>query len=172
MLDANTAFIRIVITNLNGATAIQPTDVTGFMCIADMIGQTITRKSDSVKSIEHMGTYPRPLFTVLDARVGSDCVIVGTKFIKFNSSSDDLSTSAGNLSYKEYANGFDKAPTSDETWVNHYFGHCNSIDYCAENDCLILGNGSGDYSLPGKIFIIPDFTSILENAQASVALTL
>lgn len=172
MLDAETAFIRIVITNLNGGTAILPTDVTGFVCVTDMIGQSIVQEIYSAESVENMGAYPRPLFTVQDARVGSDNTIIGTKFVKFNDGSDDLTTTAGNLSYKEYGNGFDKAPTSGETWINHYFGHCNSVDYCTENGCLILGNGSGNYSLPGKIFIIPNFESVLDNAQSGVALTL
>jgi len=38
--------------------------------------------------------------------------------------------------------------------IHHNFGHCNSVDYCAETDCLIFGNGSGSYTLEGKFYVI------------------
>ena len=34
------------------------------------------------------------------------------------------------------------------------FGHCNTIDYCEENDCLIFGNGSNSTSTVGNWFAV------------------
>lgn len=167
-LDSSTRYIRIVLCNEKTSTAIAPTDATGFYCVKDIIGTTIVNYTASSGLIEKMGAYPRPLYTVPSATTGSDYTIVGTKFVKFNDGSDDLTTDSGSITYRKYDNGFDQSPTSGEKYIYHYFGHCNSVDYNADNGCLILGNGSGNYSLPGKIFIIPDFDTILENAQNAV----
>lgn len=167
-LDSNTRYIRIVLCNEKTSTAITPTDVTGFYCVKDIVGTTIVDYTASSGLIEKMGAYPRPLYTVPSATTGSDYTIVGTKFVKFNDGSDDLTTDSGSITYRKYDNGFDQSPTSGEKYIYHYFGHCNSVDYNADNGCLILGNGSGSYNLPGKIFIIPDFDTILENAQNAV----
>ena len=40
--------------------------------------------------------------------------------------------------------------------IDHNLGHCNSVSYNPNNDTLVLGNGSGDYSLEGKIYIVPN----------------
>ena len=164
-LDSRTRYIRIVLCNEKTSTAITPTDVTGFYCVKDIIGTTIVNYTASSGLIEKMGAYPSPLYTVPSATTGSDYTIVGTKFVKFNDGSDDLTTDSGSITYRKYDNGFDQSPTSGEKYIYHYFGHCNSVDYNADNGCLILGNGSGSYNLPGKIFIIPDFDTLLENAQ-------
>lgn len=178
-LDSKTRYIRIVVTNNPATTAINPTDDTGFVCYADMIGESISVVSEETVNkiktdalVENVGAYPRPVFTVPSATTGSDYTIIGQKFVKFTGGSDDLTTEAGTITYREYGNGFDKSPTVGEKQIYHYFGHCNTVDYCAENGCLIMGNGSGAYDLPGKIFIIPDFENILENAQANAELTL
>lgn len=167
-LDSRTRYIRIVLCNEKTSTAITPTDVTGFYCVKDIIGTTIVNYTASSGLIEKIGAYPRPLYTVPSATTGSDYTIVGTKFVKFIDSSDDLTTDSGAITYRKYDNGFDQSPTSGEKYIYHYLGHCNSVDYNADNGCLILGNGSGSYNLPGKIFIIPDFDTILENAQNAV----
>lgn len=42
----------------------------------------------------------------------------------------------------------------------HNFGHCNTVDYNVSNDCLIFGNGSGSYTLPMNVTIIPNWTTV------------
>lgn len=50
--------------------------------------------------------------------------------------------------------------------MSHNFGHCNSMDYCEETDTLIFGNGSGDFDLPGKIYLYQGFLKSI-NSQSS-----
>lgn len=48
----------------------------------------------------------------------------------------------------------------------HNFGHCNTVDYCGENDTLILGNGGGaDNEQNNQIYIIENVKNLkaLEN---------
>lgn len=47
--------------------------------------------------------------------------------------------------------------------VDHRFGHCNSVDYCAETDCLILAyqDGKQDPILQDIIYIIPNAKSVI-----------
>ena len=40
------------------------------------------------------------------------------------------------------------------TSIQHNLGHVNSVSYCEETDTLICGNGSGDYELESKIYIL------------------
>ena len=93
-------------------------------------------------------------------RAYSDMTWVGNKLICFTGSSDDLETTEGRVIIYAYDNGI-KGECSAQYTLLHYWGHCNTVDYNASNDCLILGNGSGSYTLAGKIFIIPNFSSIV-----------
>jgi len=43
--------------------------------------------------------------------------------------------------------------------INHNIGHMNTVDYNEVNDTLLIGNGSGDYNLPLKIFLFPNASS-------------
>jgi hypothetical protein len=47
--------------------------------------------------------------------------------------------------------------------VDHRFGHCNSVDYCVETDCLILAyqDGKQDPILQDIIYIIPNAKSVI-----------
>lgn len=99
-------------------------------------------------------------------QIFSDMTWVGNKLIGITSSSDDLTTETGNLYVCVYNDGV-KGQRSAVYILKHYWGHCNTIDYNADNDCLILGNGSGDYNLLGKIFIIPNFSSIVNVSESS-----
>lgn len=38
----------------------------------------------------------------------------------------------------------------------HNFGHCNTVDYSEENDCLIFGSGSGDYKNSNEFYVYPN----------------
>lgn len=102
--------------------------------------------------------------------VYSDITVVSGKLVGFASANDAL-TNTAKIDIITFENGFDKQPTGTKT-IYHSFGHCNTIDYSEINGCLILGNGSGDYSLPGKIYIIPKFAEIIENASQGDVLTL
>ena len=89
----------------------------------------------------------------------SDMVWVRDYLIGFGSSSDDL-TKPGSI----YVNEFDTSSMEliEYSRIFHKWGHCNTVDYNPNSDCLILGNGSGDYHLPGKIIVIPTFSDVIE----------
>ncbi|MCM1368568.1 MAG: hypothetical protein NC184_07155 [Roseburia sp.] len=47
--------------------------------------------------------------------------------------------------------------------ISHNLGHCNTVDYCRENDTLILGNGGNiNYDLQGQIYIINNVSELKE----------
>ena len=74
-------------------------------------------------------------------------------FRVINASSDDHSDYAGVTVYNV---DLENKTSEYVKTFNHNLGHANSIDYSPGNGCLILGNGSGDSSLPGQIYILPD----------------
>ena len=41
--------------------------------------------------------------------------------------------------------------------LTHNFGHMNNVSYNEQTDCLIFGNGSGDYSLACEFYVYPNF---------------
>lgn len=96
-----------------------------------------------------------PLFEIKlkGASYMSDHTFINGQLYALNASADD---------HRDYANVtvYDVDPVAGTSAYvrsfKHNLGHGNSIDYCAGNGCLILGNGSGDPYLPGKIFILPD----------------
>lgn len=71
----------------------------------------------------------------------------------FNPSSDDDTSSYATC--HKFAINADNTLTFIET-INHNLGHVNSVSYCEETDSLICGNGSGDYTLAGAIYILQD----------------
>ncbi len=83
----------------------------------------------------------------------SDHTMIKGKLYVINASSDDHSAYAGVTVYSVDPN---TKTVAYEKTIQHNLGHANSIDYCEGNDCLILGNGSSDATLPGKIFILPN----------------
>ena len=158
------SFIRFVIIKSNGG-AITPQD--------DYVFSGTYSTFEALKTKQYFsndGTLGKPKH-VLEISGDSDMTFIGDKLVCFSSSSDDLTTSSGKISVFEFGNGFDSPYTSKKTY-NHYFGHCNTVDYNEDNGCLIFGNGSGAYTLEGKIIIISDFATILENAAENSDLTL
>lgn len=83
----------------------------------------------------------------------SDHTMIKGKLYVINASSDDHATYAG---VTVYSVDLASKTVAYEKTLQHNLGHANSIDYCEGNDCLILGNGSSDATLPGKIFILPN----------------
>ena len=90
------------------------------------------------------------------------CVVTHNGFNElwtFTTGSDD-NTTTGNCD--KYIINSDYSLSFKET-ITHNLGHVNSISYNPNTDTLILGNGSGDYDLEGKILI-------LENAYNKTSL--
>lgn len=50
----------------------------------------------------------------------------------------------------------------------HNFGHVNAVNYNPNTDSLIMGNGSSDYTLANKIYIISNVSSIKNMAPGAV----
>lgn len=83
----------------------------------------------------------------------SDHTFINGQLFVINASSDDHTEYAGVTVYDVDV----KNKTSQYVRTfKHNLGHANTIDYCAENGCLILGNGSGNSALLGEIYILPD----------------
>ena len=95
----------------------------------------------------------------------SDMIWIDDCLVGFVPSADDYSKS-GYIEIVEFANSYFSEPTNSYR-IYHLWGHCNSVDYNSETDCLIMGNGSGDYNLPGKIIIIPCFKSLIRIQNGS-----
>lgn len=104
----------------------------------------------------------------LNSLIGTyaDFTWVGDRLVAFQSQAgeaqDPTTENAARLYIFDFPNGIEAAPTVRECY--HEWGHCNTVDYNAGNDCLILGNGSGSYTLTGDIIVIPDFADFAENA--------
>lgn len=86
----------------------------------------------------------------------SDHTFINGQLYVINASSDDHSEYAGVTVYDV---DFDAERSQYVRAFKHNLGHANSIDYCAGNGCLILGDGSNNSTLPGYIFILPDAAS-------------
>lgn len=108
-------------------------------------------------------------------RNGSDSTFVNKDGVDYKLTffqTDDAMENAAELRIQAFENGYDKSATYNMTCY-HKFGHCNTVDYNKHNDCLIFGNGSGDYSLLGKFYIIPNAKALfIDNATAGQTFTL
>lgn len=163
---SNEKYVRFVVINgKNNSTAITPTEDTGFTLLVDTLQEVITEEvvkaTDGLSSNRHIGALGVPDYQLLTSQF-SDGTWVGDEYLGFSStSSDDLETTdPSTIWVYRFANGLDKGYTSSTRYY-HKFGHCNTVDYSPINDCLIMGNGSGSYTLEGKIFIFPNFSSII-----------
>lgn len=108
-------------------------------------------------------------------RNGSDSTIINKDGVDYKItffSGDDALETAVELKIQAFENGYDKQATFSCT-CSHKFGHCNTVDYNPHNDCLIFGNGSGDYSLLGKFYIIPNAKALfVDNVTSGQEFTL
>lgn len=86
----------------------------------------------------------------------SDHTFINGQLYVINASSDDHEEYAGVTVYNV---DLENKTSEYVRTFNHNLGHANSIDYCPETDCLILGNGSSDSSLAGQIYILPNVSS-------------
>ena len=168
-LGDGTKYVMVVITNSNQSTPIVPTDETGFEIqysfpnnMENMMDKKINALNiPTIDKNKHFSSFKDHAFVLNGASANSDATIVGNNYVTFGSGDDEL-TIAGSLTVYEYANGFENTRTNIKS-LYHLFGHCNSVDYSPVNDCLIMGNGSGSYTLQGKIYIIPNFSDIVAN---------
>ena len=163
-------YVRFAIVNGKSNTAnISPTEDTGFTLLVDTLQDVITEEvekvTDGLSTNRHIGALGLPAYMLGDWTF-SDATWVDDRYLGFSSSAtDDLETTdPGYFWVYSFDNGLDKGYTSRIRFY-HKWGHVNTIDYSPVNDCLIMGNGSGDYTLPGKIFIFPNFKEML-NSEA------
>ena len=175
--SADAVYIRFVVLRTTSTADIAPSVETGFTFISSAGGEIaacnkkIAENAENIETINNatvggiknkfFSALPRYSFVLDNSSTASDHTVMGNSLLSFISSNDDLLTGPGRIDVRTYGNGFDHTMTGSKT-IYHLLGHCNSVDYNADNDCLIFGNGSGSYTLAGKIIIIPDFQSIVE----------
>lgn len=96
----------------------------------------------------------------------SDHTFVGDELWAFYASDDDHENYSPVYRYKvdlennkyEYIGKF-----------KHNFGHCNTVDYCAANDTLIMGNGAGEnYELDDQIYIIENASGLKDSDSVDI----
>ena len=94
----------------------------------------------------------------------NDITFVGDELWAFDGT-DDAHTNYGYI--RRYKLDFeDKTLTYLGSGIQHNFGHCNTIDYCPENDTLILGNGgTAANPEPDQIYIIEHVSTLKNQSQ-------
>lgn len=93
----------------------------------------------------------------------SDFTFVGDELWAFEVSSDDHS-SYSNI--RRFSLDLVNKSLTYIGAIQHNFGHCNTVDYCAENDTLILGNGGGSGNTePDQIYIIENVSTLKNSSQ-------
>lgn len=112
----------------------------------------IKGKSTEDRAINSLGEYKFSI-PLQGTSYMSDHTFINGQLFVINASSDDHSEYANvtvyNVDVKNKTSQYVRS-------FRHNLGHANTIDYCAGNGCLILGNGSGDSTLLGEIYILPD----------------
>ena len=99
----------------------------------------------------------------------SDCVVVGDRIWGFKESS-----AIGTMDGCIWVMALDEVSRTGtfmqaSTVTKHDFGHVNTVAYNKYTDCLIFGNGSGDYGVAGKFYVIPEAHKLAERATNSLA---
>lgn len=96
----------------------------------------------------------------------SDITIVNDCIWGFTESTD-VGTMDGRICiYTVNANS--KSGMFNGNAVKHNFGHCNTVDYCKETDCLVFGNGSGEYGVAEKFYVIPNAHQLTERTENDI----
>lgn len=96
----------------------------------------------------------------------SDISVVGDEIWVWGVAPDDHSKYATvwRLKYDPASNTLREEPK----FFWHNFGHVNAVNYNPQTDSLILGNGSSDYGLENKIYIIYNVTDIINSNNGAV----
>lgn len=99
-------------------------------------------------------------------RVGSDFTFMNVGGVDYMITfyAYDGGNDAVELSIRAFGNGYNQTPTYNKTY-SHKFSHCNTVDYNQDNDCLIFGDGGGTDTGTGKLYVIPNASSIFLNAE-------
>lgn len=92
----------------------------------------------------------------------SGITLVDDLLLCFGTSPDDNLTYTNGLIYKIDIENKKLIPVKT---FKHNFGHANSVDYCKENDSLVFGNGSGDFDLKGKFYVMENFIGRILNVE-------
>ena len=97
----------------------------------------------------------------------SDFCFVGDELWCFAVSNDDHTDTAEVVRYSiDYEN---KQATKLGSFT-HNFGHANTVDYCENLDCLILGNGgSASNTQPNEFYIFPNASSFKDLSAVTIA---
>lgn len=91
----------------------------------------------------------------------SDLTFVGNELWAFAPSSED--NKEFNYIYR-YKVDFDKKEFVLLGKIKHNFGHCNSVDYNPDNDCLIFGSGSTyEKEMYTKIYFVENISKLNKN---------
>ncbi len=90
----------------------------------------------------------------------SDICIVGDELWCFATGVDNDKTQYSTVWRIKYDPINNVLDTPKFFWCN--FGHINCCNYNPITDCIIMGNGSGDYDLNNKIFIMNNISKIKE----------
>ena len=96
--------------------------------------------------------------TVITDQV-SEVVVVDNDIWVFRAS--DNASGVGTV--RIFAFDEDTRNITQKAKIDHRFGHCNSVDYCAETDCLILAYQDNNQSpiLHDIIYIIPNAKTVI-----------
>lgn len=159
-IPVDAKFAVICCRNADGVAS-----MTGYYNVANMAKDM--SEMEEVESDEDYDSVGNPDFWMQGVDVFSDMTWVGDTLVGFTAqageSQDPTMETPGRIWLYTFPNGLEGAPVIRECF--HQFGHCNTVDYNKFNDCLILGNGSGSYTLTGDIIVIPNFSTIVNNAQ-------
>ena len=193
LLDANNQRVRANgIDGIDGKDGIDGNDGDSVFedvyCLGDIVlfvlngGNTIALRAnlpeeiDALRDdicIERYDGIGNAEFWLNGVGVHSDMTWVGEKLIGFDAQTgniqDPTQETAQRIYVYSFPNGIKNEAERKVLW--HKFGHCNTVDYNAATDCLILGNGSGSYTLTGDIIVIPNFSTLIE-AEAQTIFTL
>lgn len=155
--DISGAYFRVVIGRVNDAS-FTPSEDTGFYYKKEQQINTVVLEQGN--RLESLDADDRVSIDVIKTKYSPDpmssgCCFVGNELWSFAPSADDGSDTANVyvMAYDFSANTLTHVRT-----MTHNLGHVNSVAYCAETDTLICGNGSGNYTLGGKIFLLENLS--------------
>lgn len=129
-----------------------------FICIdgnivgGDLYGRDTRTEDDEAKhTVKYLRDAVRSLIDFPTAPNGM--TIVNDELWYFGASSDESELLNGQV--KRY----DAETLTLISTHTHNFGHVNSVSYCAETDTMVFGNGSGDYGLMGKVWVLQNVST-------------
>lgn len=92
----------------------------------------------------------------------ADLFILDNKIYNFVGGNDE-NTTYGYI--HEWTIDYENKTGTVTKTLRHNIGHVNSVSYCEATNTLICGNGSSNYVLPNKIYIINNFSDYISNGN-------